>query len=183
MTIESVSHPEPLSAWDAKNPDQPYYLELVGETSPSVDTAYAQIVPAGASSGAPQSATAAPVYEYWWTIGHPGHPHHQGGFLERVLGPDNLWERLADPAARVYMYFPLGGGWRVNELVATVKYMSPVAHEQTFWGQGRAGLADDPTARSRRKHARVHGRGRGRCGRRRRGRVSQDPWRPGAAEA
>jgi hypothetical protein len=33
----------------------------------------------------------------------------------------------------VYLYFPLGGGWRVNELVATIKYMSPVAHEQTFW--------------------------------------------------
>jgi hypothetical protein len=41
MTIESVSHPDPLSGWDADDSEQPYYLELFGETRPSVNIAYA----------------------------------------------------------------------------------------------------------------------------------------------
>ena len=132
MTIESVSHPERLSDWNGDDPEQPYYLELFGEARPALDTAYAEVVPAGAGADAPQTVASAPVYEYWWTIGHPGHPEHRGGFLERAARPKSLWQRLADPAARVYVYFPLGGGWRVKELIATVKYMSPVAHEQSF---------------------------------------------------
>ena len=132
MTIESVSHPAPLSGWDGGSKDQPYYLELFGETSPAVDMAYAEVVPAGAGE-TPQTSVSAPVYEYWWTIGHPGHRAHRGGLLDwaHPSGKD-FWERLGEPAARVYVYFPLGGGWRVKELAATVKYMSPVAHEQSF---------------------------------------------------
>ncbi|MGC9222166.1 MAG: hypothetical protein ACP5H2_12650, partial [Solirubrobacteraceae bacterium] len=52
--------------------------------------------------------------------------------LERLAGPNDLWERLPNPAARVYFFFPMGGGWRVKELAATVKYMTPVAHEESF---------------------------------------------------
>jgi hypothetical protein len=133
MTIESVSHPAPLSSWDGENKDQPYYLELFGEARPAVDTAYAEAVPAGTAAETPATVASAPVYEYWWTIGHPGHREHRGGILERTHASKDLWERLADTAARVYLYFPLGGGWRVKELVATVKYMSPVAHQQSFW--------------------------------------------------
>jgi hypothetical protein len=132
VTIESVSHPEPLSNWTGADDAQPFYLELFGETSPIIDTAYAEVIPAGTSDADAQRTSAAPLYEYWWTIGHPGHPHHRGGLLDKVLGPKALWDRLEDPAARIYLYFPLGGGWRVKELAATVKYMSPVAHEQSF---------------------------------------------------
>src|SRR3984885_14988605 len=132
MTIESVSHPEPLSDWDGKDAAQPFYLEVFGETTPTIDTAYAEVIPAGAADGSAERCASAPVYEYWWTIGHPGHPGHRGGLLEKIAGPKDLWERLADPAARIYLYFPLGGGWRVKELTATVKYMSPVAHEESF---------------------------------------------------
>jgi hypothetical protein len=127
MTIESVSHPAPLSDWDARDPGQPFYLELYGETSPVLDTSFGTVISPAVDDAHPPA-----TYEYWWTIGHPGHPHRRGGLLEKVLGPKDLWERLDEPAARVYLYFPLGGGWRVKELAATVKYMTPVAHEQTF---------------------------------------------------
>ena len=107
-------------------------MELFGETRPLVDVTYAEVVPSGGADDEAHTASSAPVYEYWWTIGHPGHPEHHSGLLERVTHHRDLWERLADPAGRIYMYFPLGGGWRVKELGATVKYMSPVAHEQSF---------------------------------------------------
>ena len=132
MTIESTSHPNPLADWDGTNPKVPFYLELFGETRPAIDTTYAEVVPAGAADGTAKTTASAPIYEYWWTIGHPGHGAQHGGMLDRLLGPKNLWERLADPAARVYLFFPLGGGWRVKELVATVKYLSPLPHEHSF---------------------------------------------------
>jgi len=132
VTIESASHPEDLNAWDGEGAEA-FYFEIFGETSPVVDTAIAEVVPAGATPGsAAQSAQPAPVYEYWWTIGHPGHRPDDGGPLRRIKGPGNLWERLPRPAARVYLFFPLGGGWRVKELAATVNYMSPVAHQDSF---------------------------------------------------
>jgi hypothetical protein len=32
----------------------------------------------------------------------------------------------------VYLYFPIHAGWRINELVATVKYLGPV-HDERSW--------------------------------------------------
>jgi hypothetical protein len=71
--IETVSYPEDLSSWD---PDaQPFYLELFGETSPKMDLSYAEVLPSGSGAdGQPQTAAPTPIYEYWWTIGHPGYP-------------------------------------------------------------------------------------------------------------
>ncbi|MHB8657707.1 MAG: hypothetical protein ACYC91_07085 [Solirubrobacteraceae bacterium] len=139
MTIESASHPEELSQWDGKDDATPFYFEVFGETSPLLDTAYAEVVPAGPSDGAGQPAQSAPVYEYWWTIGHPGHRPEHAGLLERLAGPNNLWERLPDPAARIYFFFPMGAGWRVKELAATVKYMTPVVHEESFMEKAAQG--------------------------------------------
>jgi hypothetical protein len=131
MTIESVSSPPDLAEWDGTG-DTPFYFE-VGETSPLIDTAYAEVIPAATTGDAgAQTTQPAPVYEYWWTIGHAGYRPEHHGLLEHIKGPDNLWERLPDPAAHVYLFFPMGGGWRVKELAATVKYMSPVSHEQSF---------------------------------------------------
>lgn len=131
MTIESISHPLPLSEWDANNPKEPFYLELFGETRPFLDTAVAEVVSVGGSD-ASATGDPAPVYEYSWTIGHAGHVDHQGGFLHRTQRSKDLWDNLDDPAARVYLYLPLGGGWRIRELAASVKYMTPVAHEDSF---------------------------------------------------
>jgi hypothetical protein len=70
MTIESASFPDDLSEWDGKEA-APYYFEVFGETTPLLDLSYAEVVPAGAATdAAAQSAESAPVYEYWWTIGH-----------------------------------------------------------------------------------------------------------------
>ncbi|MGA8353469.1 MAG: hypothetical protein WB698_04805 [Solirubrobacteraceae bacterium] len=132
MTIESASHPKDLSRWDGEDGD-PFYFEVFGETSPVLDVAYAEVIPPGAVEGGTQTTQTTPVYEYWWTIGHPGHRPEHSGLLKHIKGPDDLWARLPDPAARVYVYFPMGGGWRIKEMAATVKYMSPVAHEQSFW--------------------------------------------------
>jgi hypothetical protein len=80
VTIESASHPEDLTQWDGKDDATPFYFEVFGETSPLLDTTYAEIVPAGPTDGGTQTTQSAPVYEYWWTIGHPGHrPEHGVG--------------------------------------------------------------------------------------------------------
>jgi hypothetical protein len=137
--IEVVSWPPVLSQWVPA--EQPYYFELYGETSPVLDTALAEVIPAGAAD--PITASPAPVYEYWWTLGHPGAaPHREQwtGLLDaqggEAAGGTPVWENLrGDVAARVYVYFPISGGWRVREIVATVKYLMPVHQQEDWWSQ------------------------------------------------
>jgi len=128
--IEVASWPADLSKW---NPQvQPFYLEFFGETEPVLDETYAEVVPAsqpGATEG-----TDAPVYEYWWTLGHPGAAEHRSHWYELTTEATPAWESLADPAARIYLYFPIAAGWRVKEILATVKYLMPTA-EQHNWLQ------------------------------------------------
>ncbi len=125
MAIEVVSWPKELSTWDAAQ--QPYYFELYGETRPQADLHHAEL------QGGAGSTPTAPIYEYAWTIGHPGNPHHRDGMLDALRRPDGFWDNLEDPyAARVYVFFPIDCGWRVSELAATVKYMSPVDHQDSF---------------------------------------------------
>lgn len=125
--IEVVTSPANLADWKPK--EQPFYLELYGETSPLVDEAYAEIVPAGGTG--PKTTADAPVYEYWWTLGHPGAPEEHHHWLEDD-SDKRPWQELADPAARVYLYFPIFSGWRANDIAATLKYLSPVP-EQHDW--------------------------------------------------
>ncbi len=117
--IEVASYPADLKTW--KPEEDRFYLELFGETSPTISDKYAEVVPAGPLDGAVQTSQPAPVYEYWWTIGHLGH------------WDDSFWGQLEDPAARVYVYFPVWGGWRIKEVVAAVKYLSPTADQQSSW--------------------------------------------------
>jgi hypothetical protein len=144
MTIEAVSDPADLSTWEPYT--DPFYIELFGETRPVVDTAFAELIPASASDAKPVSGANAPVYEYWWTIGHPGLPRQEGGFMHWLHAASNeqdaettaasateFWTNLGDPAARVYMFFPRNGGWRIKELVATVKYLDPAPQQRDFW--------------------------------------------------
>jgi len=126
--IEVASHPEDLATWDQKEP--PFYLEVYGETEPLLDMTYAEVVPPASDAATTTAST--PIYEYWWTLGHPGHaPEHHHLWPERPAD-HSLWKELADPAARVYLYFPIHAGWRIKELVATVKYLSPV-HDEESW--------------------------------------------------
>jgi hypothetical protein len=125
--ISSGSFPQDLGSWNQD--EHPYYLEIFGEVEPALDMAHAEVVPAGGSDGATTSVT--PIYEYWWTIGHGGSkPQHRHLFEGRAK--IDLWHRLEDVAARVYLYFPISGGWRVQELAASAKYLSPV-QQQSDW--------------------------------------------------
>jgi hypothetical protein len=130
--IVSASFPSDLGSWNQD--EYPYYLEVFGEAEPMIDMAHAEVIPAGGSDAATTSAT--PIYEYWWTIGHAGtKPEHRHLFEGRAK--DDLWRRLEDVAARVYLYFPISGGWRVQELAASAKYLSPVQH-QSDWTEKAA---------------------------------------------
>ena len=126
--IEVASHPENLKDW--KSGEQQYYLEVYGETRPIVDKAYAEVQPAGAGDGKPQTSQPAPIYEYWWTIGHAGDPQQW----------KDLWDKLHDPAARIYLYFPLDSGWRMKEVVATLKYLTPMQQQHQLWNKAAEGF-------------------------------------------
>ena len=122
-----ASYPADLSTWDQDQ--DPYYLEVLGEAGPVLDMTHAEVLPAGESSATTTAAT--PIHEYWWTIGHGGtKPEHRHLFETRKKV--DLWHRLEDIAARVYLYFPIGGGWRIQELAASAKYLAPVTH-QSDW--------------------------------------------------
>ena len=125
--ITVASFPDDLGAWDQD--ENPFYLEVFGEAEPLLDMTHAEVIPVGGSASASTSPT--PIYEYWWTIGHGGSKPQHRHLLEGRKKLD-LWHRLDDIAARVYLYFPISGGWRTHELAASAKYLSPVA-QQSEW--------------------------------------------------
>jgi hypothetical protein len=130
--ITVASHPADLDTWD-HNQD-PYYLEVFGEAEPVLDMAHAEVLPAGGSTA--QTMTPTPIYQYWWTVGHGGSkPEHRHLFEGRKKL--DLWHRLEDIAARVYLYFPIAGGWRAHEVAASTNYLSPVAN-QSDWTEKAA---------------------------------------------
>jgi len=125
--IEVASEPSDLSMWDNGTP--PFYLEVFGETSPTLDLNYAEVV--SPKSTSPQATSNSPVYEYWWTLGHPGLKPEHHHLIHRSEN-EPLWSHLADDAAHIYFFFPIDSGWRVKELVATVKYLSPVQDQESL---------------------------------------------------
>jgi hypothetical protein len=133
LVIRVASFPQDLGAWDQDA--HPYYLEVFGEAEPVLDMAHAEVIPAGGAVAG--TTTPTPIYEYWWTIGHGGtKPEHRHLFENRKKL--DLWHRLEDVAARVYMYFPISGGWRAQELVASAKYLSPVANQSDWTAKAAA---------------------------------------------
>lgn len=138
--IEEVSAPADLRTWDGQVSPF-YYLEVFGETRPLLNTQYAEVLAAGPIDGTAQTTQAAPIYEYWWTIGHPGH----NPFQSKVWSEDTMsagesssdrWQSLQEvegAAARVYLYFPVANNWRIKELMATLKYLTPVPQQGSWW--------------------------------------------------
>jgi len=142
MTVEVVSSPGPCE-WDPKQ--DYFYFELLGETSPVLDTSQGELA---AGTGKPADGTVSThVFEYAWTIGHLGvsqrrlRAHHgarrrkEGAQAFSRIPPSEsrtFWDNLRDLAAEIYIYFPQTGGWRVSELGATVKYLTPLPEEETF---------------------------------------------------
>lgn len=131
VVIAVASYPGDLASWNQD--EDPYYLEVFGEAEPVLDMAHAEVLPVhGATT---QTSPVSPVYEYWWTVGHGGtKPEHHHLFENRRRA---LWDRLEDIAARVYLYFPIDGGWRIQEVAASTKYLAPVAH-QSDWSEKAA---------------------------------------------
>lgn len=128
--ITVASHPADLSVWDQEQ--DPYYLEVFGEAEPVLDMSHAEVLPAGESAA--KTTTSTPVCEYWWTVGHGGtKPEHRHLFDTRKKR--DLWQRLENIAARVYLYFPIGGGWRVQELAASAKYLAELPTSRTGLGK------------------------------------------------
>jgi hypothetical protein len=130
--ITVASFPADLGSWNQD--ENPFYLEVFGEAEPVLDMAHAEVIQPGGLDAA--TASSIPVYEYWWTIGHGGSKPELHHLFESRKKAD-LWNRLEEVAARVYLYFPISGGWRMQELAASTKYLSPVQN-QSDWTEKAA---------------------------------------------
>jgi len=127
--------------WDQEK--SPFYLEFYGETRPVVNSTFAEVLAAGPVGGGPDSGTPAavssePVYEYWWTLGfhrghHPTHPFLQGKKNPNVSGEEVERVLFDQPAAWVGLFFPTDVNWRVKEIAATLKFLTPINSEHHKW--------------------------------------------------
>jgi hypothetical protein len=109
----------------------PFYFEVFGETSPQIAPDYTQLPLPEEDAGLKQCANFAPLYEYYWSLGFVD--------LDGKCGPDTWGGDLAQTTAEIYFHFPTTGGWRVEELLATVKYLCP-SREHTSILQGAANM-------------------------------------------
>jgi hypothetical protein len=97
--------------------DYSFYFEVFGEASPRIAAEYTQAPLPEEDAGLKQCINFAPLYEYYWSLGFVD--------LDGKCGPGTWGGELAQTAAEVYFYFPTTGGWRTEELVATIKYLCP----------------------------------------------------------
>jgi hypothetical protein len=104
---------------DKLSPEEDYsfYFEVFGEVSPRIASEYTQVPLPEEDAGLKQCINFAPLYEYYWSLGFVD--------LDGKCGPDTWGGELAETAAEVYLYFPTTGGWRVEEMLATIKYLCP----------------------------------------------------------
>ena len=114
--IEYVTWPNNIDQWNREE-DHFFYLEVFGEASPRITPGYTQLPLPEENEGLKQGTNLAPLYEYYWSLGYID--------LDKKCGPDSWGGELADTAAEVYLYFPTTGGWRIEELLATIKYLCP----------------------------------------------------------
>ena len=109
------------ATWHSPIGERPFhYFEMFGETSPLITPGYTKLLLPEENEGPKHSTNLAPLYEYYWSLGYlePDGP-------EKKWGQD-LWRRMhRETAAEVYLYFPTTGGWWIQELLATVKYLVP----------------------------------------------------------
>lgn len=97
--------------------DHSFYFEVFGEANPRIAPEYAQVPLFEEDAGLLRCTNFAPLYEYYWSLGFVD--------LDGKCGPDTWAGELTQTAAEVYFYFPTTGGWRVEELLATIKYLCP----------------------------------------------------------
>lgn len=125
--LQTASFPQPVSLWGT--PNYPFYFEVFGETRPLIDVKYSEVLPAGSVEEMPKNVTSVPIYQYWWTIGH------SEDFVLAETFPYLVSQSLEESAlaATVSLYFPSSGGWRIKELLPTVRYLKPVHEQIHMW--------------------------------------------------
>jgi hypothetical protein len=114
--IKYVTWPGNINQWNHEE-DHLFYLEVFGEARPKVSPEYTQLPLPGEGADLNQSKNCTPLYEYYWSLGYVD--------LDGKCGPSSWGGELADTAAEVYLYFPTAGGWQIEELLATIKYLCP----------------------------------------------------------
>lgn len=107
--------PHHTPQWDDEKDH--FYLEVFGEASPRMAPAYTQLPILEKGEASRHSSNLAPVYEYYWSLGYIEH--------DKKNGPPSWSGDPGGTAAEIYLYFPTTGGWRAEELLATVKYLCP----------------------------------------------------------
>jgi hypothetical protein len=110
-------------SWNTGNSDSSYYFELYGETQPFLCTNFTETLQDHSLDNDPRMKAQPPIYEYFWTIGISDHLLNQFSHNDT----DKLWHHSA--GAKVSVYFPLKHGWRVEEVLASVKYVRPLPHQ------------------------------------------------------
>ena len=111
------------------------WFEVYGEIEPTL------------SSGTGTPTAAGGLYEYCWGLGY-SEKLFESRFKELASGDQGKLQRLLpsrspdNAAARVRLYFPADCNWRVSEILATVKHLSPVQQERNW----REEFAKDFTA-------------------------------------
>jgi hypothetical protein len=114
--VAYVRWPGNIDQWDRER-DHHFYLEVFGDPSPRMAHGYTQLPVAEGSQESSQRTNISPLYEYYWSLGYID--------PDGEFGPESWGGELADTAAEVYLYFPTTGGWRIEELLATIKYLCP----------------------------------------------------------
>src|SRR5947209_4488811 len=138
--IETVTDPPNLLHMRTDElPDPPLYFEFFGETKPTIDMNFAQVLPGGSVGAALEHEMLLSIYQYWWTLGH----FEEDAQNERKdHSPTKLFFHNEDDsikaAATIQVCFPLQGNWRTKEIVPSVKYLKPL-HEQMLSWHGLGG--------------------------------------------
>jgi hypothetical protein len=125
--LQTASYPRELSQKQLMDKKHPFYLELFGETQPLIDTKYAEVLPAGSIDIIQQNVESVPIYQYWWTL----------GYCEGLKPSENLplihWLHKSDTFVTISLYFPISGGWRIKELLPTIRDLKPFHEQLSMW--------------------------------------------------
>jgi hypothetical protein len=123
--------PSNWSTWNSSSL-QPY-LELYGEAHPFICANLTETLPAHSMNNDPEMKAVAPIYEYFWTIGISEYLCARfAQHLENVVQKKVDSFRHQDTGAEVTLFFPLTGGWRVEPVVASIKYVRPLPHHDNL---------------------------------------------------
>jgi hypothetical protein len=121
--IEYVTWPRNIDQWNRQE-DHLFYLEVFGEARPRISSDYTQLPLPEEGKDLQRTTNLVPLYEYYWSLGYID--------LDGKCGPNSWGGELADTAAEVYLYFPTVGGWQIEELLATVKYLCPAREHSSL---------------------------------------------------